>query len=249
MGCSTQEEGGSERNEAVGEDVEIIVSAAASLTEVLNDIKVSFEEEYPNINVTFNFGSSGALQQQIIQGAPVDIFFSAAQDKFEELVEQGFINEEVGFDLVGNQIVLVTTIDNEQIQSFDDLKEHAQTISIGTPESVPAGKYAKEMLENVGLWNEIENKIVFAKDVRQVLTYVETGNVDAGIVYLTDALISSKVNIVTEAEEGTHEPIIYPLGVINESEKRNESMIFYEYLQSEKSLKIFEEYGFLNLRK
>ncbi|SDY00119.1 molybdate transport system substrate-binding protein [Evansella caseinilytica] len=247
IGCSDPEEGAGDRKESVQGEVEIIVSAAASLTDALNEIKRSFEEEYQGISITYNFGSSGALQQQIIQGAPVNIFFSAAEDKFDELMEKGLIQKEDGVDLVGNDIVLVTPTDMEMIQSFADLPEQAQTLSIGTPESVPAGKYAKEMLENIGLWKEMEQQIVYAKDVRQVLTYVETGNVDAGIVYRTDALISSKVNIVATAEEGTHAQIIYPLGIIDESDNRNETRIFYEYLQSEKSLKILEEYGFRNL--
>lgn len=121
-------------------------------------------------------------------------------------------------------------------------------MSIGTPESVPAGKYAKELLEKMDIWNNIEEKVVYAKDVRQVLTYVETNNVDAGIVYKTDALISEKVNIVDTAEENTHDPIIYPLGVIKDTSHPEEAKLFYDYLQNEKSMDIFKEYGFKGLK-
>lgn len=227
----------------------VTVSAAASLKDALNEIKTSFERENPDIKVSYNFGSSGALQQQILQGAPADLFFSAAEDKFDELVEKGLINRKSGIDLVGNQLMLVVPKDTKEIESFTDLKEHAKTIAIGTPESVPAGKYAKEMMENMGIWKDIEKKMIFAKDVRQVLTYVETGNVDAGIVYKTDALISSKVTPIATAEEGFHTPIIYPLGVINESKNQESAMIFYEFMQSDQALSIMEQYGFSNLLK
>jgi len=237
-------------DEHPNEEVTLIVSAAASLTDALDEIKDLFEQNNSTIKVTYNFGSSGTLQQQIIQGAPADLFFSAAEDKFDELVDQGVIDEENSIDLVGNEIVLVTPLNSlKPIESFRDLGDKAQSISIGTPETVPAGMYARELLENLGEWEKVEDKMVFAKDVRQVLTYVETGNVDAGIVYNTDALISSEVTIVELAQEGTHKPIIYPVGVISESENIDEAKIFYEFMQSEEAIYILEKYGFLNRLK
>ncbi|MBU7595141.1 molybdate ABC transporter substrate-binding protein [Metabacillus halosaccharovorans] len=243
-GCTS-----SGQDTAKPKNVDITVSAAASLTDALHDITTSFEKEYPNIKVTYNFGSSGTLQQQILQGAPADLFFSAAEDKFDVLVSEGLIDEKNGIDLVGNQLVLITPKEGKNdIQSFQDL-DKVQKISIGTPETVPAGKYAQEMLENIDEWNEVNDKMVPAKDVRQVLTYVETGNVDAGIVYNTDAFISSKVNVIATAEKGTHTPIVYPLGILNESDHQKEAKVFYDYMQSEKALAILEKYGFLNLVK
>ena len=104
------------------------------------------------------------------------------------------------------------------IKGFEDLaKAEIDKISIGTPETVPAGKYAKESLEKTDIWKDVESKVVYAKDVRQVLSYVETGNVAAGIVYKTDALVSDKVNIVATADPETHTPIIYPVGIIKDS--------------------------------
>lgn len=230
------------------EKVELTISAAASLQEALTDIKREFEKEYPNVIVNYNFGASGALQQQISQGAPVDLFFSAAEDKFDQLVQEGLIEESEGIDIVGNELVLVIPKGSEkEVKAFEDLVK-TDKISIGTPEAVPAGKYAKETLESINVWSAIEGKVVYAKDVRQVLTYVETNNVDAGIVYKTDALISQKVQIVATAEEETHAPIIYPVGVIKNSSYHNEAKLFYEYLQNEKSMNTLEEYGFKGLK-
>ena len=228
------------------ENVELTISAAASLKDAMTEIQSTYEEEYPEATLKFNFGGSGSLQQQISQGAPVDLFFSAADDKFDLLVEEGSIAKEDGLDLLGNELVLVVPKDSQSgITTFQDLaKAEVEQISIGTPESVPAGKYAKESLEKLDVWKDVETKVVYAKDVRQVLSYVETGNVSAGIVYKTDALVSDKVSIVASADPATHTPIIYPVGIIKDSEHYEAAKEFYSYLQSEDALKVFEEYGF-----
>ncbi|MDM5227376.1 molybdate ABC transporter substrate-binding protein [Cytobacillus sp. NJ13] len=250
-GCSNNDQSkntGEEKQEGTGEKVELTISAAASLQDALTDIEANFEKEHPNVLVNFNFGASGSLQQQISQGAPADLFFSAAEDKFDKLVQDGLIEEKNGIDLVGNELVLVVPKESAMgIKSFNDLAA-ADKLSIGTPESVPAGQYAKKSLEYTGIWENIEDKVVYAKDVRQVLTYVETNNVDAGIVYKTDALISEKVNIADTADENTHDAIIYPLGVVKDTRHPTEAKLFYDYLQNEKSMSIFEEYGFKGLK-
>ncbi|WP_251555132.1 molybdate ABC transporter substrate-binding protein [Neobacillus muris] len=249
-GCSSNEPAkkpDSQKQEAAEKQVELTVSAAASLQDALNEIKGSFEKEHPNVKINYNFGASGALQQQISQGAPADLFFSAAEDKFDQLVQDGLIDKTQGIDLVGNDLVLVVPKDsNKGIQSFEDLAK-ADQISIGTPEAVPAGQYAKQALEKMHVWNAVEGKVVYAKDVRQVLTYVETNNVDAGIVYKTDALISQKVKIAATADETSHDPIIYPLGVIKNSSHPKEAQLFYDYLQNDASMKTFEKFGFSGL--
>ncbi|MFS0597949.1 molybdate ABC transporter substrate-binding protein [Peribacillus frigoritolerans] len=243
-GCSSDE---TEMKPQAGGKVELTVSAAVSLQDALNDIKKSFEKENANVEVHYNFGASGALQQQISQGAPVDLFFSAAEDKFDKLVDENLIEEKNGIDLVGNELVLVVPKDSKkEIGSLEDLTK-ADKISIGTPESVPAGQYAKQTLENMNLFKEMEDRLVYAKDVRQVLTYVETGNVDAGLVYKTDALSSEKVEIVAVADKDLHDPIIYPVGMIKDSSHPKEAQLFYDYLQSEDSIKVFEKYGFEDL--
>ncbi len=227
------------------ENVELTISAAASLKDAIEVIQSTYEEEQPEVKLKFNFGGSGSLQQQISQGAPVDLFFSAAEDKFDSLVDSGDIAQEDRVDLLGNELVLVVPKDQTSITSFQDLtKDDIDKISIGTPESVPAGTYAKESLEKTDLWKSVEAKVVYAKDVRQVLTYVETGNVEAGIVYKTDALVSDKVNIVATAEPDTHTPVIYPVGIIKNSKHYDAAKEFYNYLQSDDALKTFEKYGF-----
>lgn len=249
-GCSANEQSKNKEKKqtAPAKNVELTISAAASLQDALTDIKISFEKEYPNIKITYNFGASGALQQQILQGAPVDLFFSAAEDKFQNLVQEGFIEKKSGTDLLGNDLVLIVPKDSDKgIKTFEDLTK-ADKIAIGSPASVPAGQYGKETLGKLNVWTSVEGKVVYAKDVRQVLTYVETGNVDAGIVYKTDALISPKVKIAAKAEENTHAPIIYPVGVTKNSSHPKEAALFYGYLQNQKSMKIFEKYGFKGLK-
>ncbi|WP_394233896.1 molybdate ABC transporter substrate-binding protein [Niallia oryzisoli] len=225
--------------------VELTISAAASLKDAMDVIQQSYQEEHPEVTLKFNFGASGSLQQQISQGAPVDLFFSAAEDKFDFLVEEGSIAKEDGSDLLGNELVLVVPKGDQTIKGFEALKKaEVGNISIGTPETVPAGTYAKESLEKMDIWQAVESKTVFAKDVRQVLSYVETGNVDAGIVYKTDALVSDKVKIAATADPATHTPIIYSVGIIKDSNQYEAAKEFYEYLQGDEAVKVFEEYGF-----
>ncbi|MGG5254707.1 molybdate ABC transporter substrate-binding protein [Neobacillus sp. SM06] len=243
-GCST-----SEQSKKTEKTVELTVSAAASLQDALNDIQSDFEKNHPNVKIRYNFGGSGALQQQISQGAPVDLFFSAGEDPFKTLVNNGLIEKANDADLVGNELVLVVPKDSTKgINAFEDLTK-ADKLAIGTPESVPAGQYAKDTLTHFNLWKELTKKIIYTKDVRQVLTYVETNNVDAGIVYKTDAKISPKVKIAATAKESTHAPIVYPVGVVKNSSHLKEAKLFYDFLHSEKAIKIFEKYGFKGLIK
>ncbi|WML41698.1 molybdate ABC transporter substrate-binding protein [Neobacillus sp. OS1-2] len=241
-GCSAEQD--DPLQSAPEKDVELTISAAASLQDALHEITANFNQDHDSIKINYNFGATGALQQQISQGAPVDLFFSAAEDKFDQLVTDGLIVEKNGTDLIRNELVLIAPKESAKgIQAFEDLTK-ADKLSIGTPESVPAGAYGKEVLEKLKLWSAIEGKIVYAKDVRQVLTYVETGNVDAGIVYKTDALTSDKVVIVSTAAEDTHTPIVYPVGIVKASSHLKEAMLFYEYLQTKEAMKVFEKYGF-----
>ncbi len=226
-------------------DIELTISAAASLKEAMDVIKDKYQEKHPQVHLKFNYGASGSLQQQISQGAPVDLFFSAAEDKYNVLVEQGNIAKEDGVDLLENELVLVVPNDDRSIKGFKDLmKTEIDKVSIGTPEIVPVGEYARESLENNGIWDAVEPKVVYAKDVRQVLSYVETGNVKAGMVYKTDALISDKVKIVETADPATHTPIIYPIGIIKDSKQYKAAREFYEYIQGEEASHVFKKYGF-----
>ncbi|WP_025117338.1 molybdate ABC transporter substrate-binding protein [Lysinibacillus fusiformis] len=236
--------GNEEKDSQVKEPIELTISAAASLQDALEELKTTYEKEHDTIKILYNFGGSGALQQQILQGAPADLFFSAAEDKFDVLVEKELIDPKQGMDLLANELVLIVPKKNDkQIQSFEDLKQ-AGKIALGTPETVPAGQYGVETLKNMQLWESLESKVVYTKDVRQVLTYSETENVDAGIVYKTDALVSDKVEVIATADDQTHTPIIYPVGVIKNSKHVQEAEDFYHYLQSDEAMEIFKKYGF-----
>jgi molybdate transport system substrate-binding protein len=149
-----------------------------------------------------------------------------------------------------NQLVLVAPQDTKlAIRSFADLTANAiEKIGIGAPESVPAGQYAKEVLVNLRIWDQLQGKLVLGTNVRSVLTYVETENVTAGIVYRTDAAISSRVKIVATAPKGSHRPIIYPAAVLTNAKQPRAAAEFLEYLTSDAAEKIFNKYGFLRVR-
>ncbi|AOY76599.1 molybdate ABC transporter substrate-binding protein [Clostridium formicaceticum] len=223
----------------------LVISAAASLKDAMEDIKQIYTEENPNVTLTYNFGSSGSLQQQIEQGAPADIFLSAATKQMNALKEKGLILEETHKDLLENKVVLITSTGNSQVIGFESLSDVlVKKIALGEPNSVPAGQYAEEVLNNLNVKEVILPKAVYAKDVREVLAWVETENVDAGMVYETDAKISDKVKIVATAPEGSHKPIIYPVAVIKDSKNTDVAKTFIEFLSTEKVKSIFEKYGF-----
>ncbi len=228
--------------------VELTISAASSLTDVMKDIEKQYENEYPNVKLTLNLASSGSLQQQIEQGAPADVFFSAATSKMKALQDKKLIIDETNKNLLKNGIVLVVPKDSEKIKGFDDLK-NAKVIAIGEPESVPAGQYGKDVLTSIKMWDSLKDKMVFAKNVRQVLAYVESGDAEAGIVYATDAKISDKVKVVAVAEEWTHTPVVYPVAVVKSSKQVDAAKAFLEYLSGEKAKAIFEKYGFSTITK
>ncbi|MFJ5964579.1 molybdate ABC transporter substrate-binding protein [Bacillus sp. NPDC093026] len=224
---------------------ELVISAAASLQDALKEIESAFEDQHPNVKLTNNFGASGALKQQIAQGAKVDLFFSAAEEPFDELVQSGNIDKNHKKDAIQNELVLIVPKESpSSIKTFNDVQNLKGKIALGTPESVPAGTYAKEIFTKLNIWDQVKGKAVYGKDVRQVLNYVETGNVEAGIVYKTDALVSKKVKILDEANEDMHSPIVYPVGIVNETEHKDEAKTFYQFLQSNTAISIFQKYGF-----
>jgi len=226
--------------------VELTVSAAASLTDALTELEKTYEMRNPSIELTFNFGASGALQQQIEQGAPVDLFISAAAKNMNTLVEKSLIEADHHDNLLANELVAVVPADSgAPIDEMADLGENDKyRIAIGIPESVPAGQYAQEALTKANLWEKLQSGIVQGKDVRQVLQYVETGNVDVGFVYKTDALGSSKAKIAFEVDPASYSPIVYPAGIVASTKHGEEAEALYTYLQTDEALAIFEKYGF-----
>ena len=231
---------------------QLTVSAATSLRNVIEDIEPIYQQQYPGTEIIYNFASSGSLQRQIEQGAPVDVFISAAINKMDTLEQQGLLLTESRQDLLKNQMVLVTSNNhaknNPKFDNFDDLtSKEITTIALGKPESVPAGKYAQEVLTSFKIADKVNAKAVYGKDVRQVLNYVATGNADVGIVYRTDVRVGDNVKIVATAPENTHSPVIYPIAVIKDSQNSEAAKDLIEFLTTPKAKKVFEEKGFVTV--
>ena len=224
----------------------LLISAAASLKEALEELKPLYQQSKPNVNINYNFGSSGALQQQIEQGAPADIFISAAKKQVDALEQKGFLVPGTRNIIAKNRLVLVVPKNAVGVTSFYSLKDaKVKKIAIGEPRSVPAGQYAQQVLEKLKIWSEIKSKLVFANNVRQVLASVESGNADAGLVYITDAKISDKVKVVVTADEKYHSPIIYPLAVVKRSKSVDAAKEFSQFLSSDQAKSVFKKYGFI----
>ncbi|QIZ70042.1 molybdate ABC transporter substrate-binding protein [Oxynema aestuarii] len=233
-----------------GNHKEITVSAAISLTDAMQDIQAAYTAIAPDTTLTYNFAASGTLQRQIEQGAPVDVFLSAGVKQMDALDDRGLLVRGTRRDLLQNRIVAIAPSGTEAIADFRDLqKPEIKRIAIGEPETVPAGQYARELLLNLDIFEQIKPKIIFARNVRQVLTLVETGNVEAGIVYQTDALHSPRVEVEAIAPEGLHSRIIYPVAAIENRPNLETARGFVDFLESDRAREIFKTYGFIPLTK
>lgn len=231
------------------EPVELLVSAAASMTDCLTELQTMYTEDHSNVTITYNFGSSGSLQQQIEQGAPANIFLSAGQKQMQALVDKDLMVNDSVKDIVENKVVLVVPKDAAPL-TFDDLTtDKISKLAVGEFQSVPVGQYSEEIFNNMGISDEIADKLVFAKDVREVLSWVETGNAEAGIVYATDALISDAVQVSDTAPEDSHSPVIYPVGVVKDGKLETQAQAFVDFLFSDEAGEVFTKYGFTPLGK
>jgi len=223
----------------------VTMSAAISLKDALDQLGREYERDHPGAKVTFNYGGSGTLQHQIEQGAPVDLFFSAAQKQMDALQTAGLILNDTRQNIVANDLVLIAPSDSDNIHTFQDLaKSVVKTVAIGEVATVPAGMYAQQTLEHLGLWDAVQKKAVYAKDVRQVVTFVASGNADAGLVYRTDAQTSPKIRTIFTAPPNTHDPIVYPAAVLKSSKVPDAARAFLEFLETPHALQIFKTYGF-----
>jgi molybdate transport system substrate-binding protein len=241
---------------AAGQSESITVSAAISLKDALDELGPIFQVQQHRKNggngtaVTYNYGGSGTLARQIEQGAPVDVFFSAAEKQMDELAAQGLLDADTRHDLVGNALVLIAPAEATTLHSFQDLTGSAvKTLALGEASTVPAGMYAQQTLEHLGLFAAVQKKVVYAKDVRAVLTYVETGNADAGMVYQTDANTSKKVRRVAITPADSHDPILYPAAVLRDSKNKPAARAFLEFLQGADARAVFQKYGFTSAEK
>mgnify|MGYP000959701339 CR=1 FL=1 len=238
-GCTTSQSSTIEKKE-------LVISAAASMTDALNEVKEEFKKEHPGILLTYNLGSSGKLVQQIESGAPTDVFISAGKSYVDKLEQKDLIIKTSRFNMAKNELVLVGNKEQRiKISSFQELAQlKDKKIAIGNPESVPAGKYTEEVFKHFNILNKVTDQLVMGSDVRQVLAYVESGNAEVGVVYASDALISEKVQVLATSDAAWHSPIVYPCAIVKTSTKQSEAELFLTYLKGEKSQEILKKYGF-----
>ena len=236
-----------ETTAASGEETEILVAAAASLKNAYEDKLIPmFEEANPGVTVKGTYDSSGKLQTQIEEGLDADVFMSAAKKQMIALDEEGMIASDTITDLLENKIVLIVPTGNEKkLEKFEDI-EKADSIALGDPASVPAGQYSEEALTNLGIWDKIQDKVSFGTNVTEVLNQVAAASADAGIVYATDAAsMADQVEVVAEAPEGSlAKKVIYPVAVVKGTAHEEVAKEFVAFLQTDKAITVFEEYGF-----
>ncbi len=227
---------------AVGSGAPLRVSAAASLTDVLHEIAAQYGQP-----VLFNFGASSMLARQIQEGAPADLFISADELKMDQLGQRGLVVKKSRVDILANTLVIVIPSDSAlKIESAKDLADPSiRNVAVAEPQSVPAGIYAKEYLRKIKVWDRITYKLIPTDNVRSALAAVESGNVEAGIVYKTDALISHAVKIAYEIPRTEGPKIVYPAAVLADSTEKAAAQKFLDYLQSEPARAVFRRFGFL----
>ncbi|MFA9381655.1 MAG: molybdate ABC transporter substrate-binding protein [Acetanaerobacterium sp.] len=233
-------------SEPVAEPVELFVSAAASLTDAMTEVGESYKEAAPDVTLTISFASSGALQAQIEEGAPADVFVSAAQKQMDALEEKELIAADTRRDLLINKVVLIVPADSPNTGlTFEEVAtDKVSKVALGEPSSVPAGQYAEEVFNYLAIMDAITAKTTFGSDVRTVLTWVESGEVDCGVVYATDAAITDGVVVTAEAPEGSHKPVVYPAAMLASSKNVDAAKAFLDYLSTPEIGAIFEKYGF-----
>lgn len=228
------------------QSTKLLVAAAASLQDALEELDPLFESTNQGITVNYNFAASGPLQQQIEQGAPVDLFISAATRQMDALQEKNLILTSSRRNLLTNSLVLVVPRNSTLgLTDFRQLTNASiRKIVVGEPRSVPAGQYAEEALRNWGILEQLRSKFVYGNSVRNVLGTVESGNADAGIIYATDARISNQVKQVAIAPNNLHRPIVYPIAVVAASRNQQAALAYAQFLTSSQAQDVFRRYGF-----
>ncbi len=229
---------------ACGGERDLLVFAATSLRDPLTEASRKYEED-SGVNVDISFGASQSLAQQIVSGAPADVFMSAGTAPVEFLEARNLISNDGARRLLGNELVVVVREDSREISSLGSLTSHAvKRLALADPSLAPAGAYAREALQSEGAWDDLRGKLLFGKDVKAAMTYVEVGNADVGIVYRTDARSSDSLKVVHAVEPTLHSPIVYPAVAINDSSNREDIADYLDFLSSDEALDIFRRFGF-----
>jgi molybdate transport system substrate-binding protein len=226
--------------------VTLNISAAASLADVLKAIDTLYTAANPNVTLTPNFASSGTLQTQIEHGAPSDIFISAAATQMDNLQKENLILTSSRKNLLYNSLVMVVPLDSTLgLTSFKDIASAKVTkVAIGDPKSVPCGTYTLKAFDELGISAQVQPKEVLGADARGVLTYVESGNVDAGFVYSTDALTSTRVKVTAGAPADINSQIVYPAAIVQSSKNPSVAQNYLNFLFSAQAKALFVKYGF-----
>lgn len=227
---------------SVSQAGELMVSAAASLTNAFDEIKQVFEKQHPDIVVNTNYAASNPLLRQIAAGAPVDVFASADQATMDKAAEEKVVDSTTRKTFAINDLVLIVPKGKKAIKALNDLTG-VQHIAIGNPDSVPAGRYTRDALVKARLWDLLSPKFIHGASVRQTLDYVGRGEVDAGFVYGTDARqMQDKVDVVEAV--GGHEPVSYPIAVCTTGKNQKDAQEFINLLLSPEGQAILAKYGF-----
>jgi molybdate transport system substrate-binding protein len=212
-----------------GESKELLVFAATSLTDALTEIEVAYEEA-TGVDALISYGGSQSLARQIESGAPADVFISAGAGPLTLLEEANLATPSSTWSLLVNRLVVVGRPEARVPTSLSDLtRDEYPRIVLADPDLAPAGAYARESLSNQGIWDSIQDKVVFGADVRVTLTYVETGNADLALVYATDALTTLDLSLFDIVPEGSYTPVVYPVLAVSGSSNRETAMEFMRY--------------------
>ncbi len=225
----------------------VLILAAASTTDAVEDLSREFMRMHPQVTLRTSFAASSTLARQIEAGAEADLFLSANQQWAEVIDQRGLAARQC--QLLGNELVIIVPKGSKlKITRPADLQQASvRHVALADVASVPAGIYAKQALEKLGLWTSLEKRVTGAADVRQALQYVESGAAEAGIVYATDAAASRRVKVVAHIDTKLTEPIHYPLMLLAAGKKNPAAVAFYEFMQSPQAAKVFQRHGFVDL--
>ena len=226
----------------------VVVSAAASLADVVGDVANVFEKQ-TGIHVIVNAAGSQILATQIIEEAPVDVFISADHRQMLRVIDRGKIDEGTIRDLLSNELVVIVPSDRSMSinRPLDLIEQSVRRVALGDPEVVPAGVYAREYFDEVGVWNALTSKIVPTRNVRAALRAVAAGTVDAGVVYRTDMRTSLGAVIAFDVPVDRAPRITYPAALLADLPHPESAVQFFAFLQTAKAQHIFEAYGFIFL--
>lgn len=224
----------------------ITVSAAASLKETFEAIGELYEEKYPDDSVDFNFGGSGALYQQIKNGAPADVFASADLKSMKDAEESNLVLGNEATIFAKNDLVAIVPIDSDNsIEKLDDLKnDEFKQIALGNPDTVPAGRYTNAALDAAGLTETLKDKLIYSQNVRQVLEYVASQHVDIGFVYGTDAQIQEGKKTKRVLEVELENPVLYPIAVLANTKEQEAAENFVDLVLSDEGQEVLQQAGF-----